>query len=916
MAEDERLREALLELQFLRDREARRLEETRTLLECLEAYSTAATAGDALASVFLSLRQKIGADVSLLIAQGADGGALIKASDDPSNLGKVLIAPVDLFSRPRNLSDLHLLGDWAGDFDLTGATGTIVAPTNGTLALVALRHGGRSFRKPDLNLVERLSGFAAQALSNSELAAENELLAATISGSSSGFAIADATQAHRPLVYVNTAFETLSGYSSEEVLGENCRFLTAEPESSPERQRLREAVANCDGGTFLLRNRRKSGEEFWNELTLFPVRDADGRARHLVATQSDVSERVTAAMERDLARERMESALAATEDAFLVLDGEDRVVFANRSVDHLFPAAPLNWRPRTRFTDNWAAYLAACADLPGRITSLVRKGAFRSLLDTPSGQEIDLPDGRTVLLRAGSLDGGGLVLSATDITPMRSAQNLLSQRLAAIEAATDGIAITDADDRLVYLNRAAGQLLNFATPIQGLGRRWRSRYDDANTAESDDAFPQTFSQTRDAQVVTHEVSGSRLAAGGSVIIIRDATEELRAAAREKEMTQELIRLQRQEAIATLTAGIAHDFNNLLSAINGSAVLISMADNLPPEVSPHLDRISAAGVQSAKLVSRLLDIGAGHDAQGAFELSSVLKDIPPLVETSLPGSVDLHIADVAETLALRGSPGSLNQILINTILNARDAIGTDRGKIRVAAQPYIGRAEDTAEVGRIETGRTYARISVQDTGAGMDLDTAAKVFRPFFTTKGRSGNGLGLATAAMQLQSVGGAVGLSSEPEVGTTITLYWPLAQHQTAEPGVARSTVKSLEHMTILLVDDDPKVSEVICGYLEALGAEVAACEDPRDAIAAIEDDPNAWSALITDYDMPEMNGGALAERAMRCAPGLPVIVVTALAKRLSDPRLTNGQAAAILPKPIDLDGLARSLAAIRMTG
>ena len=110
-------------------------------------------------------------------------------------------------------------------------------------------------------------------------------------------------------------------------------------------------------------------------------------------------------------------------------------------------------------------------------------------------------------------------------------------------------------------------------------------------------------------------------------------------------------------------------------------------------------------------------------------------------------------------------------------------------------------------------------------------------------------------------------------------------------------------------MVDDDPNVGHVISKYLEAVGAEVATCEDPRDALDAIADDPESWSALITDYDMPHMNGGELSARARQIAPDLPVIVVTALARRLTDPRLTEGQVAAILSKPVDLDQLCSTL-------
>ncbi|MEL6690951.1 MAG: PAS domain-containing protein, partial [Pseudomonadota bacterium] len=349
MAEDERLREALLELQFLRDREARTLEDTKALLDCLEAFTSAPDAGYALASIFLSLSQKVGASLSLLVAAHDEGGLWIVASDDPACLGVTIAPPFDPFSRARNILDLSMLGAWGDGFSPEAYRGMISTPAAEGLALLTFREAPATFRKADLNLVERLSGLAAQALRNSEIAAENELLAATIAGSSSGFAISDATDRRQPLIYVNEAFERLSGYSAAEVLGENCRFLSAEPEDSPERLRLRQAVRSKTGGKFLLRNRRKSGELFWNELTLSPVHDTSGEVKNLVATQADVTERVEAAAERDQVRHRMESALAATADAFLVLDADGSVAFANGAVNSYFPAPGPGWALGTAF---------------------------------------------------------------------------------------------------------------------------------------------------------------------------------------------------------------------------------------------------------------------------------------------------------------------------------------------------------------------------------------------------------------------------------------------------------------------------------------------------------------------------------------------------------------------------------------
>lgn len=912
MADDEKLREALLELQMLRDREAQVLEETRSLVDCLEAYTSAKSPGHALASIFLSLQQKLGSACSFVLQRSTDGGIEIVACDDPALLGNTFHAPIDVFARPRNISDMSAFEGWEDPINPQLHGGLLIAVASADVALATLRNAPSSFRKSDLDLLQRLSGLAAQALKNQELADENELLAATISGSSSGFAISDATQEDQPLIYVNKAFETLSGYSAAEVIGHNCRFLTAEGPDAPERIRLSKAVAEKTGGTFLLRNRRKSGELFWNELALYPVRRESGVARNLVATQTDVTERVVAAEERDLVRARMERALAATEDAYLVLETDGSVAFVNDAVSLLFPAPGVDWAVGSAFDDNWAAYILDCADLPGRVTQLMREPKLQDLADRSAGQELDLPDGRSVLLRAASLDDGGIVLTATDVTALKSAGRLLSQRLAAIEAAPDGIAVTGEEGRIIYLNSAATELLGFKRATLGLGTRWHERYQSNELMETDRPFEVTLERLDIAEKAVHEITGSPLDTGGSVLVIRDISDSLATEAREAEMMWELSRLERQEAIAQLTGGIAHDFNNLLSAINGSATLIGMDDDLPASVRPHLDRILAAGVQSAKLISCLLDVGAGSESDGAFGLSSVLTSLPSLLGTNLPDNVALLIDDkAAKDLVLVGGSGVLNQILVNLVLNARDAIGEANGRVELQVGECLGKHAVPLAAEHLNSLKRYAWISVSDTGGGMPPEIAEKIFEPFFTTKGRQGTGLGLATSALQMRTLGGTISLETREGEGTTFTIFWPLTVITSEDVAPEATGLKELRGTTMIVVDDDPDVAAVISTYLEAQGVEVAVCEDPRDAIDAVSDDPGAWSALITDYDMPIMNGGALTEAIKSAAPNLPVFIITALAKRLSDPRLTKGQATAIFAKPVDLVSLARALAA-----
>ncbi|MEN0000655.1 MAG: PAS domain-containing protein [Pseudomonadota bacterium] len=911
MADDERLRETLLELQMLRDREASLLQETRNLAECLEAYSQAGDPSSALVSIFVSLQQKMGAQLSLLVERGADDRLEIVSSSNAALVGTTIETPVDLFARARNVSDMALLGIWQARTPFDPYAGLLVAPASTTISLLTMRERPAKFSAADFDLVQRLAGLAGQAFVNSKIASENKLLAATISGSSSGFAISDATRRDNPLVYVNAAFEKLSGYSADEVLGQNCRFLTAEDHDAPERKRLRNAVAKKEAGTFLLRNQRKDKTQFWNELTLYPVRNERGDVINLVATQTDVSARVAATQDRDRITARMERALATGDDAFLLIDPDDTIAFANDAVRTFFEAPGHAWAQGTNFRDNWEAYLEYIELLGRPIAEELITPELRALAKLSDGRELELPDGRIVLVRARNLDDGGLVVSATDVTARLHSQKLLSQRLAAIEASKEGILIADLDGRITYINSAGAELMGFPTPSDGLGSKWMRRYDGDIQPQAAEEFELTLDRASVGERQVHEISGSPLPGGGALIVARDITDSLAFEEREAQMMRDLIRLQRQEAVAQLTAGVAHDFNNYLSVINGSTTLMTMSGDLSGELEQHVNRISQASQQSAKLVTRLLDMGASSETHGAFDLKSVITDLPTLLQPSLPKKVRFNLTEDVPNIALRGNPSGLNQILMNLALNAFDAMPAEGGQVTLTAKLIDGPGEHDAHGngGRLDTHTKYAVLTVSDTGSGMDTETLQQATQPYFTTKGRQGSGLGLAMAAMQAQAVGGAIRIKSEPGVGTDVSVYWPPATsgHDDGEQADAPPAI--MNGMTLLVVDDDEDVSAVMAAFLEARGAEVAVCQDPRDALSAITEDPDGWSALITDYDMPIMDGGALVTEVRQQTKNLPIFVVTALARRLNDPRLEVDSIVDILPKPVDLEHLAAKI-------
>jgi two-component system cell cycle sensor histidine kinase/response regulator CckA len=931
MPHQERLRETVAEKRVLREREEQRLSQARNIFECIEKFTTAKSPEAGLNALIATMKSLFHADAILAlqinphqISQPDDPAlpsgqvrANVVVEDASVDIGTSRVVQKTLFSKPRNLTDTSALEQWDRDTGLGAYSSALIVPftgANGSCYIVCcLRVKKHGFKKIHLPLLERLVGLVVQAIQGRAMSVQNGLLAAIIQGSSIGVSIVDVTVPEMPLIYVNAAFEALTGYSASEVLGRNCRFLTAEPFDSPERTRLRKTVASKGVGRFLLRNVRKNGEPFWNDITLFPVTDENGVTRNLVATQNDATIRIQAQAERDQTRQRMEQAMISTADAFLMLGERDEVLYANDATRVFFPSAGVNWRKSSMFRQNWAAYLEPFTGFGPPLTATLTKPDLHGLAEIPLGRELNLPDGRAMLIRARKISDGTLVVSATNVTPLKTANALLKQRLAAIETAFDGIAIADPEGRLLYLNPAAAQMLDLDKHQSGLGRKWAMRYSDPALPKDRDSYTVTLARTRtNGTEAVHEITLTPLETTGSVIIFRDITARVETERREIELRQALSQSKGREALSQLAAGVAHDFNNLLSAINGSATLISLEASATKDVREHADRISRAGNRAAKLVNRLLDLGGTNKTDTTFDLRAALVDLPALVVTSLPEGVQLTL-DLGETeMLMAGDPGEMSQVAVNLILNARDAIAPAHGSITLRVTPYTTDVSETLQVGVLEAGRSFARLDIADTGTGLDPDVLEQIFEPYFTTKGDQGTGIGLAMVAMQTTALDGGVCVRSVKGEGTVVSVFWPFASKDTP---VAHSDhqlldVDSLKGQTILLVDDEIQVAEVLQSFLERLGAEVALCTDPRDAAEAIQEDPAAWSALITDYDMPHMSGGALVERARRYAPDLSIFVVTALARRLNDPRILSAGVKGVFAKPVDLGQLCMALA------
>jgi CheY-like chemotaxis protein len=335
--------------------------------------------------------------------------------------------------------------------------------------------------------------------------------------------------------------------------------------------------------------------------------------------------------------------------------------------------------------------------------------------------------------------------------------------------------------------------------------------------------------------------------------------------------------RRLEAIGRLAGGVAHDLNNLVTVLRLELDLLRREVTDRPRAMTRVEELSKAIEVAASLNARLLAF-ARSEAVRAEPLDPLvaIRDFRPALAGIAGERIRLTIELAPDTGWIELDASGLEQVLLNLVANARDAI-VGPGEIDVA----LGRAAlDAACAGRLRDGvpGDYVTISVRDSGCGMDEETSAQIFEPFFTTKAeRGGSGIGLSTVHALVIQAGGFLDVQSQVGRGTVIVAYLPRV-----EPVRPSARVRALEPLsgrgeTVLLVDDDATVREMLRAMLERNGYQVIAARGPVEALDELARDPAKIRLLLSDVVMPGMDGLDLLDEARSLRPGLPAVLMSA---------------------------------------
>ncbi len=385
--------------------------------------------------------------------------------------------------------------------------------------------------------------------------------------------------------------------------------------------------------------------------------------------------------------------------------------------------------------------------------------------------------------------------------------------------------------------------------------------------------------------------------------LAEAAKRKRAEAALRRSEEMLRQSQKLDAIGGLAAGVAHDFNNVLSVIIGHADLL-LADLAPADKNREsVDEIHSAAGRAAELTRQLLAFSRQQILQPQkVSIARIVTGTAKMLRRLIGEDIELVIDASTMTGLSLVDPGQIEQVILNLVVNARDAM-PNGGRLTIRVANVEGGADD--EDGAAATPGSHVALTVTDTGVGMDAATKSRIFEPFFTTKEPGkGTGLGLATVFGIIQQSGGTISVSSEPARGTTFEILVPRLAGGAAGPAAAgtprRATMTTEGDETILLVEDDDAIRAMLRTVLEKHGYRVLDAPNGRDALSLCDTVEARIDLVLTDVVMPHMSGRELAARLEAVRPGLTVLYMSGYTDGAIVRHGVLEPGIAFLPKPI----------------
>ena len=396
---------------------------------------------------------------------------------------------------------------------------------------------------------------------------------------------------------------------------------------------------------------------------------------------------------------------------------------------------------------------------------------------------------------------------------------------------------------------------------------------------------------------------------GLIGAVLDITERKRAEEENSKLEAQLQQAQKMEAIGTLAGGIAHDFNNILAIILGNAELA--ADDVPDSnpAMESLKEIRKASIRAKDMIKQLLAFSRKTDEENnPINMAPIIKESMKMLRSAIPTSVEFeqHISD--DPCIVMGDAAQINQIIMNLVTNAADAMSEKGGFLEVTLE-NINLQEEKSCFDWVLSPGAYVRLRMRDTGEGIEPRIMDRIFEPYYTTKEvGKGTGMGLSVIHGIVKRHGGGIRVESELGAGTVFEIYFPALEMTAEEEKKPEKEIKGGSER-ILFVDDEESLVDLNRQRLERLGYDVKSTTKPVEALEWFRADPDQFDVIITDMTMPRMTGDRLAAEILKIRPHIPVIICTGYSERMSAKKAESLGLRIYIEKPIDLRNLASSL-------
>ncbi|MBI1798162.1 MAG: PAS domain S-box protein [Candidatus Eisenbacteria bacterium] len=663
---------------------------------------------------------------------------------------------------------------------------------------------------------------------------------------------------------------------------------------------------------------RRDGTEIPIELMVTAFRE---NGRHVFnAFISDVSARHESERALRASEQRFRALVEHSWDGISLRTADGRILYVSPSIERILGYAPedLIGRSFTDFIhpDDVAIGIDAVKQLLGRpgamsrfsLRTLHRDGTWR-LIAATSINHLESPG------------IGAIVSNFHDFTERRQAEvarERSDERYRELfENAPVGIYQASHDGRILAANAEFARLLGYGSPEQLRSVNMRELYFDPNQRDRMIRGFEESGRAGDVELDWRRRDGTRVTVQLSAHAARSADGSLghfegfiRDVSQRVQLEAQLRQSQKMEAVGQLAGGVAHDFNNLLTAILG------YSDLLRGELKPddpglvRLEEIRRAGERAAALTHQLLAFSRRQVLQPrVLDLNEIVADVNQLLQRLIGEDIRIVSSCAPDLPPVRVDPHQMQQVLINLAINARDAM-PDGGQLRIETREAMLDDDFVSAHPGAKPG-PHVLLSIADTGMGMDAETQSHIFEPFFTTKEPGkGTGLGLSMVYGIVEQSGGFVHVASEPHRGTVFNIYLPRSSEAPVEASADHPQDDSLRgEGTVLVVEDDAAVRDLVRDMLESAGYQVIACGRPEEARLAARKHEGEIQMLVTDVVMPGGGGRALAEALQHQRPALRVLFMSGYAGRTPlDPR---GQLAGAeyIQKPFDRIGLLRQV-------